>query len=576
MTDVTFTKHDADPIGTALRTRGANEFHSAMNWVEYRTRTIPTEQLPPALRMIRVLWWLEFEAGDVGRFLFSAERGFAPFVPEAAAFCRQIGAIRTAELLTGVRELFPDGMPTSYRQYVITTHERKLDAARRKLDAEFKGFAREVSAALRGWLRANREEVQRAIESATGASANESAEKTAGAGRKKAKNTALIAQSTSNLDVVLAATDPDPWQARMSFLEAATEWVWSVPGRKQIPFDSLPESARMIVLLGELVGALNSSGLHYVADWTFGDHFADMRRWIAEIHATRTGEYLDRFAALFPRKKVPRGRDVRSETFERALARREKKGLDPVRDLDAEYRETALNEIPDRLREWLILHRRRVESEQSQMAAQPAGANGDDLLLEKDDFLAALARIERYSREHANADEDQLPPSPVAVGDVVALKTKKGYAYLQVTHEHPYVAVRGPVLRVVDGLTKTKLAGVELAEHVAGSTRYFTLLWVARWLTEDSRRVSIVGRALPVPKDARSFPPFLFHWGRTRDGRTVYGQWDGGERPTRHVIAPLNEEQLAMNVARFGPDPEFLAQEIAGAWTPAKAHMGWY
>ena len=129
------------------------------------------------------------------------------------------------------------------------------------------------------------------------------------------------------------------------------------------------------------------------------------------------------------------------------------------------------------------------------------------------------------------------------------------------------------MVRVTEGLSKTKLTGDELAKHVAGATRFFTLLNIARWMTSGSKLIAIVARDLPIPHDARAFPSFLFSWGRTRDDRAVFGQWDGGPRPVGHVIAPLTEEQLRLNVAAFGPDLEALAEDIASTWTPAREFL---
>ena len=79
-----------------------------------------------------------------------------------------------------------------------------------------------------------------------------------------------------------------------------------------------------------------------------------------------------------------------------------------------------------------------------------------------------------------------------------------------------------------------------------------------------------------MPDDAKAFSPFLFFWGRTRDNRAVFGQWEGGAHPTRHVIAPLSEEELQMNVATLGSRPEVLAEDLAGNWSRERDHMNWY
>lgn len=578
MTDLTFSKLDPDPIATALATEGPKEFHKALQWVECKTRHVKDAKLPSSLRMIRVLWYLEMHA-QLDRVLYCGAMELGPYVPEAAAFCRTIGAEGCADALDGVVALFPAGMPRSVREYSQAGgYSREFEASLAPLDAALASSFPELNDSLRRWLASNRAEVQAEIDRINGKSASggksRPASKRKGAG--KSKGPSRIADDdggASALDEVLAVSDPDPLQAGFAFLSAAADWVASVPGRNGLPLEELPETARMISLLNELVSALNSAGLLYVADWELGNHFAELLDWTTQLHATSTHAYLQGFAGLFPRGRVPKDRDKRSAALKSVVERAAKKGGDPLDALDEEFRERALLEIPTRMREWFVLNRARLEQEQSSAASQPAGSSGDDLILKKDDMLTVLAQW-KARRNESRAVQDAT--APMNVGDVVSLETPKGYAYLQVTHDHHYADVRGPVLRVIEGLTKSRLAGDALAKHVAGPTRHFTLLHLERWLVEDAQRLTIAGRALPVPDDAKAFPPFLFFWGRTRDNRAVFGQWEGGAHPTRHVIAPLSEEELHMNVATLSSRPETMAEDLAGNWSRERDHMLWY
>ncbi len=566
MADLTFSKHDPDPVGTALGTRGARAFHDALEWVVHKTDAVTTEKLPPELRMIRVLWWLDFYHDNLDYFLFNLERGFAPHVPDAQAFCRQIDAPRTAKLLAGLAKLFPEGMPETDRAYTKVKFKRDLEKPIARVQKEFKDFPAELRSGLRKWLRANQVEVRSAIDRVRGGPA---------APGGVASRSGAITQP-SQFDAVIGATDDDPVQAGFAFMSAAVDWIWSVPNRKGMPFDELPESARMIVLLNGLVSALHSAGLLYVADWDVGDDFTDLRRWIGQIGAVQTGEYLDRFAALFPGKRVPKDRDKRSDALQRVVERANAKGTDPLDVLDDEFQEVAMREMPARLREWMLLHRGRIEQEQRFAAAQPEGASGDDLLLKDDHFLAQAAS-QRIRIQKASRDDPWFNTVPVERGDVMALKTKKGFAYLQASHVHAYSDVEGHAVRVIEGFTKTPLTGAALEKHVKGATRYFRLLRAGYYLVQEPKRLTIVGRGLPIPKSVAPFPSFLFYWGKTRDGRAVFGQWDGGERPTRHLISPLTDEQLQMNETSGVIDMEWLAGEIADPlWTTEREHMGWY
>ena len=156
MTDLTFSKLDPDPIATTLGTRGPKQFHDALQWVECTTQDVKTAKLPPSLRMIRVLWHLELES-DLQSFLYVRHQ-FAPWVAEAAEFCREIDAGKCAAALARVVALFPKGMPRNIREYSQAGgFNGPLSDALKAIDDELAESFGELSAALRTWLRANRD-----------------------------------------------------------------------------------------------------------------------------------------------------------------------------------------------------------------------------------------------------------------------------------------------------------------------------------------------------------------------------------------------------------------------------------
>ena len=570
ITDLAWSKHDPDPVGTALATTTPGDFLRALQWVEVKTRDLEAERLPQSLRMIRALWWLDFYSDKIDYFIFNGERGFAPLVPEAAAFATRIGAGRAATLLARIEALFPEGMPRNNREWSKLQYGDgpRLGEPARALGTEFAGYGEDLAGALRRWLAANADTVRRDLAAVAPTRQPLSVEEAAlpeFAGRVRQQRT----PDPAALDAVLATNDSEPLRGGFAFMTEAAKWAWSVPDRTVVPFDSVPETARMIILLDALVAALNSAGLLYVADWSLGDDFADLRRWIGEIGATTTGDYLDGFARLFPKRVVPTDRDKRADALQRAVDKAAKKGKDPLDALDDEYREAALLEVPARLREWMRANRTRLEADQLHAAEYPPGASGDDLLLKDDAFITAMPR------RVADAEKrwGQAAPSSSRIGDVIALETKSGFAYLQVTHEHPFSRVTGPVLRVIEGTTAKRLSDADVAAHVEGRTLYYTMIRVADYLAKNPSPLSVVAEALPIPEHARAFPSFLFHWGSTRDGRPVFGVWDGGVHPAGQVVGLLTEGQLRMSVARSGRDPVDVAEDIERGWTPARDHL---
>ncbi|MEO5815207.1 MAG: DUF4375 domain-containing protein [Gemmatimonadaceae bacterium] len=193
--------------------------------------------------------------------------------------------------------------------------------------------------------------------------------------------------AATDLEHILADSGARGGRADWGVLTALTEWAWAVPGRKAIPFADVPDGARMLILMNELVSALNSSGLLYLADWELGNDYGDIRQCTETIGAHMTMAYLDEFAALFPRNRVPVDRDARSAALERREARDAKKGLSPIVTIDQRYREAALDEIPVRVRDYVRNNKLRFEAETSAAAAQPAGSSPDDLLLDERDFI---------------------------------------------------------------------------------------------------------------------------------------------------------------------------------------------
>lgn len=568
--EISIGPHDPQPVATTARITDVDQFFRAFQWIEAKTRNVALEELPEPLRMIRVLLHLamELESNGIAYFLTESQEQVGVYAVDAERFCREIGATRTAEYLARAGALFPGGrVPATLREIIVAEAAlvRLVPRPLSVLDREYPDARAELAGALRAWLEANREAVETLIVQTIPPAVAPPKRRSARKGKKASPF------AGSPLARILALADPDPAAQRYKRGEALLEWTWEgVPGRKVIPFDELPETARMIVVLDQLRAAFSSSGLSDVVEWDVGDNLTEAIGWLRKIGATRTVEYLRAFARLFPRGQVPKTVRARTAALERIEASHPSDRLD---QLDREYRVDAADEIIDALCEWLSRNVVAVERDLSSMARPRRGASPDDFFAKEGDRLAFCTRImESRERLIAEGRTDQIAPPAVQLGDIVELSTPNGVAYLQVTHDHAFAAAVGPVVRVLPGTFPSRLADAELRRLVDGETLFHTLFNVDEQLYRGA--VAIVGR-MDVPVDARAMPTFLFLAGKTRDGRNVWGTWDGGHEASGRITGPLLPAQRRMPVLPISLSAEQLATQLVDGWSPAAEYASW-
>ena len=364
----------------------------------------------------------------------------------------------------------------------------------------------------------------------------------------------------SSLASILAARDRDPWQRRVKLLSALSKWVHEQPGRRGVPYEELPESAKMIVTLDEMHKAINSAGILYVLDWNIGERFHEAQAWLTKLRARRTVAYFAAAAAFYPRKRVPHDSLMRSKVSGALLERDD----EPLQALDDIYREEVLAEIPDTLRTYLKANIATVEQELSSATRKDATSSPDDVL-EMSDVIAKWA--DSHRRVLAG-EMERGSPEVVAIGDVIEVKIKSRRMYLQAALEHPYWTSHGPIVRVLPGVFKTALRGDRLKRLVAGRAAY-VVNWNADYYIAE-HAATIVGH-FSVPAHARAFPIFLYHQGRTRDGRHVWGLWQGAKTTAGQVIGPLTAAQSKWPVL----NRILLPADIVRGWSPEKEILSW-
>jgi hypothetical protein len=347
-----------------------------------------------------------------------------------------------------------------------------------------------------------------------------------------------------------------------AFLSALSDWVLTAE-RQVLPFDKLPEPARQIIVLNEIYSALDSTGMLYVIDWNIGDQFHDVVKWAKLIGARHTVDYFTAAAAQFPRKRVPKERELR-----RHLYRKLSPDLELFTPLDDRYREKVLAELPRRFKAYLTANRAAVEKKLESRTRAKREESPDEVI----PYTTGDAvewRMEWETKFEQTAAEGRLKaegfaPEVVRIGDVVEVKSRRGVFYLHATHEHALWRLYGPVMRVLPGFHKPALATLDAL--VAGPTKFHAVVRINEDLAK--RRARVVGN-FEVPSHEQAFPTFRYALGKTRDGRWGWLTWKGGETGIRPpMVEPLTDAQRALPV--FEPEEaEYVGMKLAKGDFPA-------
>ena len=160
----------------------------------------------------------------------------------------------------------------------------------------------------------------------------------------------------------------------------------------------------------------------------------------------------------------------------------------------------------------------------------------------------------------------------VDIGDVVEITTPNGFAYAQLTHDHPE---HGAVLRILPGLYESRPA--DLAALVRQRERYVTryaLHYALRQILMDDEfdeapKLAIVNEMFPVPERNRRFPTFR----SPRVPDPVTGEipswflWDGRGHTMAREVEQLTAEHLDLPLGVI-PDHRQFIEQIVSDWSP--------
>lgn len=143
------------------------------------------------------------------------------------------------------------------------------------------------------------------------------------------------------------------------------------------------------------------------------------------------------------------------------------------------------------------------------------------------------------------------------IGDIVEIKTSKGLAYAQLTHQHE---IFGSLIRVFPGFSRTRPTNFD--DLVNGPERFVAFVPLAALIRKGS--ISIVGKAI-VPSHARSFP--LFRSGVTNPKTRRVETWSLWDGQKTWKIGGLSEEQKKLPIRSIWTEA-LLFDRVECGWSP--------
>lgn len=144
-------------------------------------------------------------------------------------------------------------------------------------------------------------------------------------------------------------------------------------------------------------------------------------------------------------------------------------------------------------------------------------------------------------------------------GDIIGIKTPKGFAYLQYTHKDPEY---GDLLRVLPGVFDGEPDSLESLSNL--KELYFVFFPLSFALSKEL--VSVVGYAA-IPEWAVEKPFLRRAGGRAPTGKVLNWWLNDGRREWK--VDKLSEEQKNWSLAAIWNDT-LLIQRICEGWMPSK------
>ncbi len=294
----------------------------------------------------------------------------------------------------------------------------------------------------------------------------------------------------ARIDRILAEEDRD------LFIQSAGE----LDGDGGAPLGQGPEPLDMLGGLWMLHLQVSADGIwKFVAEST-GEAFHETLAWCERVEAERAAAYLRAVAALFPRGRVPK-----DEAARRVLVD-ELEGTvpDPLRALDDEYA-GAMDELADRVREWLGAHRLEVVAALERASAEPAPP--EPAVEVEADANALMQELWRSVSEAASRRKPFAHPAvPSDAAAILARIDAFGAAIAALTPEE-WLRITGEQLGKLTATHNARFQVATLQRSLAAEPGYMERFGAAA--REARERAKATTASLPESVAAPDGPPGL-------------------------------------------------------------------
>ena len=154
----------------------------------------------------------------------------------------------------------------------------------------------------------------------------------------------------------------------------------------------------------------------------------------------------------------------------------------------------------------------------------------------------------------------------INIGDIIEIKTSKGLAYVQYTHEFTTHPKLGSLIRVLPGIYEKRPKNFkDIASQHATFVIFLTLQHAV-----DENHVEIVDNQ-PIPLDAQILPIFRCGIPDPESKKVeVWSIWDSKKEwkvGASIEVRNLTDEQKRLPILEIIGD-ELLAERIVSGWTP--------
>ncbi len=234
-----------------------------------------------------------------------------------------------------------------------------------------------------------------------------------------------------------------------------------------------PEPLGMLGGLWVLYLQVSADGIWKFVGESTGEAFHETLAWCERVEAERAAAYLRAVAALYPRGRVPKDEAARYAVVEKL----EETSPDSLRALDGEYA-GAMDELADRVREWLRAHRLEVVAALERVSAGPAPA--EPAVDVEADANALMQELWRSAGEAASGRKPLARPAVAPDPATILARIEAFTAALAALTPEGWL----------------RITGEQLSQRTATNDARFQVATLQRSLAQEPGYVEKIGRAV--------------------------------------------------------------------------------